>query len=233
MPSPALRVLTWNVWWRFGPWSERQAALTSVLRHEQPDVVGLQEVWVEQDGRNQAAELAGALGHHWATTPPRFRDGLAFVNAVISRWPLRDIETAVLPRADGTPSHRQALLADVDAPFGRLLFVTTHLDWQFDASATRLAQAVAVARLVAEVKRRNSTSIEPTAEAEAEWVRIMSLPNAMTEYQKVCTPGYYNGEGQNTGIGFVGTQYPQGAPSFFKMLARWREQGDCQGLVIR
>ena len=46
-------------------------------------------------------------------------------------------------------------------------------------------------------------------------------------------PGYYNGEGQNTGVGFVGTQYPQGAPSFFKMLARWREQGDLAGLVVK
>ena len=94
-------------------------------------------------------------------------------------------------------------------------------------------QAQHIAQLIAEVNTRQATSIEPTQEAEAEWVELMTKPNALTEYQNACTPGYYNGEGQNTGIGFVGTQYPQGAPSFFKMLARWREQGDLQGLIVK
>ena len=141
--------MTWNVWWRFGPWQQRQQALGAVLAAQAPDVVGLQEVWIEEDGRNQAAELAADLGHHWATTTPRFRDGLAFVNAVLSRWPI-EATTAALPRADGTPSHRQALLADIDAPFGRLTFVNTHLDFAFDASATRVAQAAELARLIAD-----------------------------------------------------------------------------------
>jgi len=94
-------------------------------------------------------------------------------------------------------------------------------------------QSEHVAQLVAEVKRRNSTSIEPTPEAEAEWVRIMSLPNAMTEYQKACTPGYYNGEGTNEGRGFLQTTYPEGALAFYDMLARWREQGAFEGLTVR
>jgi hypothetical protein len=27
--------------------------------------------------------------------------------------------------------------------------------------------------------------------------------------------------------------YPEGAPAFFKMLDRWREQGDFEGLVLK
>jgi cyclohexanone monooxygenase len=94
-------------------------------------------------------------------------------------------------------------------------------------------QAQHIAELVAGVNARKAKSIEPTSQAEADWVELMTKPNALTEYQNACTPGYYNGEGQNTGIGFVGTQYPQGAPSFFKMLARWREKGDWKGLIVK
>ncbi|WP_176819045.1 hypothetical protein [Quadrisphaera sp. DSM 44207] len=39
-----VRVLTWNMWWRFGPaWRSRQPALPHHLRRVDPDVVALQE----------------------------------------------------------------------------------------------------------------------------------------------------------------------------------------------
>ena len=40
-----MRVMTWNLWWRFGPWVERLPAIVAVVREQQPDVVLLQEVW--------------------------------------------------------------------------------------------------------------------------------------------------------------------------------------------
>ena len=53
----------------------------------------------------------------------------------------------------------------------------------------------------------------------------------MTAYQSTCTPGYYNGEGQ--GQGFLETQDPDGAVRFYETLARWREKGDFEGLIVR
>jgi cyclohexanone monooxygenase len=50
----------------------------------------------------------------------------------------------------------------------------------------------------------------------------------MTKYQRVCTPGYYNGEG-----GFLQAVYPKGALAFFDLLARWRDQGDLEGLIVK
>jgi cyclohexanone monooxygenase len=93
-------------------------------------------------------------------------------------------------------------------------------------------QAHHVAQLITLVDRRNAKSIEPTREAEAEWVQIVNSPNPMTKYQSVCTPGYYNGEGTSEG-GFLQTVYPKGALAFFDLLARWREQGDFEGLVVK
>jgi cation diffusion facilitator CzcD-associated flavoprotein CzcO len=94
-------------------------------------------------------------------------------------------------------------------------------------------QATHIAHVIAEVWARAATTVEPTAEAEAEWVRRVTAPSFITEYQNTCTPGYYNGEGKNTGQGFLEAQDPDGAVRFFDMLARWREQGEFAGLIVK
>ena len=94
-------------------------------------------------------------------------------------------------------------------------------------------QAQHVAELITLVNDRNAKSIEPTPEAEAEWVKIVNGPNMMTSYQDVCTPGYYNGEGTNEGQGFLQAVYPKGALAFYDMLAEWREKGDFDGLIVK
>ena len=56
-----MRVATWNVWGRYGPWQERQPIIEANLRAIDADIICLQEAW-EDDTRSQPAELAGALG---------------------------------------------------------------------------------------------------------------------------------------------------------------------------
>ncbi|MCY4387104.1 MAG: NAD(P)/FAD-dependent oxidoreductase [Desulfurellaceae bacterium] len=94
-------------------------------------------------------------------------------------------------------------------------------------------QAVHIAHLITQVGTREAKSIEPTLEAEDEWVKLVTGPTFMTEYQNTCTPGYYNGEGKNEGHGFIETQYPDGAVPFYDMLAAWRAQGDFEGLIVK
>ena len=94
-------------------------------------------------------------------------------------------------------------------------------------------QATHVAHVIAQVNGRQAKSVEPTPEAEAEWVKLVTGPTVMTEYQNTCTPGYYNGEGTNEGQGFLQTNYPDGGLAFFDLLARWREQGDFAGLIVK
>ncbi len=94
-------------------------------------------------------------------------------------------------------------------------------------------QANHVAHLLRQVDDRKARSIEPTPEAEAEWVKLVTGATAMSEYQNTCTPGYYNGEGTNEGQGFLQTNYPEGGLAFFALLARWREQGDFEGLIVK
>lgn len=152
-----MRVMTWNLWWRFGPWQRRRAAILAVLREVAPDVVGLQEVWADER-ENLAEWLAGELGLHctWAasTTPQRSQRRIgdptvALGNAVLSRWPAVDTGVARLPGVDAE-DERLVLHALVDAPGHPVPFFTTHLSSPPHASAVRVAQAAAVARFVAD-----------------------------------------------------------------------------------
>jgi cyclohexanone monooxygenase len=93
-------------------------------------------------------------------------------------------------------------------------------------------QATHIAHLIGEVRAREGTSLEPSVEAEAEWVKLVTAPSMITEYQNTCTPGYYNGEGQNAQQGFLDSQYPEGAVRFYELLRRWREKGDLEGLIV-
>lgn len=146
-----MRVVTWNLWWRFGPWEQRQAAITTVLAELDPDIVCLQEVWSEDSGVDQVQQLANELGLHAARTPEHFHNGVSFGNAILSRHPIAMHESHRLPPLDG-PGRRYALTADIEAPSGRIPVVCTHLDHRFDHSAIRQEQVAALLRIVAEVR---------------------------------------------------------------------------------
>ncbi len=78
------------------------------------------------------------------------------------------------------------------------------------------------------------TSIEASAEAEAEWVATINRLAGMGEkFYAECTPGYYNNEGKgNGGNGFLAGQYGGGPVEFFKILDDWRAAGGLAGLEI-
>ncbi|MFF4659378.1 endonuclease/exonuclease/phosphatase family protein [Streptomyces sp. NPDC001381] len=155
-----MRVVTWNLWWRFGPWRERQKAILAVLRDLRPDVVGLQEVWAAADGENLAEWLADELGLHcaWAPSPApeRWRrrisaadsDGVDIGNAVLSRWPVTQRETLLLPAPADLADGRMALYARLAAPAYDVPFFTAHLTSGPGASAVRREQVTALAGFV-------------------------------------------------------------------------------------
>jgi endonuclease/exonuclease/phosphatase family metal-dependent hydrolase len=144
----SVRVMTWNLWWRFGPWEQRQAGIVATLRAERADVICLQEVWASDSGEDQVATLAEALGFHHARTPAPFWEGYSFGNAVLSRWPILDAQTFPLLDAHGRTTHRSVIIATIDAPFGPMQAVSTHIEFRFDRSSTRENQTRAIARLI-------------------------------------------------------------------------------------
>ncbi|MFF8674495.1 endonuclease/exonuclease/phosphatase family protein [Streptomyces sp. NPDC015242] len=162
-----MRIVTWNLWWRFGPWQARQKAVLTALRELEADVVGLQEVWAA-DGENLAEWLAGELGLHcaWAAShaPQRWRARIGdptvdIGNAVLSRWPVVDRDTLPLPAPADTDDGRLALYARIAAPGHEVPFFTTHFTSAVHASAVRCRQVSALAEFVA--RHRGGTAFPP------------------------------------------------------------------------
>ncbi|NAZ83518.1 endonuclease [Kineococcus sp. R8] len=197
-----LRLVTWNVWWRFGDWRARREALLSVLRAEQPDVVGLQEVWATED-ENLAGWLGERLGMHvaWSPSPSPQRwqrrlartgedredsGSIAFGNAVLSRHPLLEERVVHLPSGGGEDEGRTALQVLVDAPHGVLPFTTTHLNSSPAESAVRVAQVRDVVRFVADGHRRAGGGYPPVLTGDFNAVETSDEVRVACGYE---TPG--------------------------------------------
>jgi endonuclease/exonuclease/phosphatase family metal-dependent hydrolase len=180
-----MRVVTWNLWWRFGRWERRREAIAVVLEQLQPDVCALQEVWAD-DRDGLAGPLAARLGlHHvWSPSPrpERWRrrldaapSGLEVGNAILSRHPIGEHEALRLPAGAAPDEGRTALFARVDHPVGPVPVVTTQLNSDPTDSATRCEQVAALARFVA----RRSAGRAPivtgdlNAEPESDEVRLL------------------------------------------------------------
>ena len=140
MSTMALRVMTWNLWWRFGPHEQRFSAIVDTVRAADPDVLCLQEEW-SYPTYDQAEGLAAAPGRHVVRTDPVLFDGFSFGNAVLARWPITRVASEALPDRYGEPGHRRIVAGSVHTPFGPWPVASTHFDHLFDASATRQLQA--------------------------------------------------------------------------------------------
>ncbi|MCF6273112.1 MAG: endonuclease/exonuclease/phosphatase family protein [Rhodobacteraceae bacterium] len=142
-----LHVLSWNIWWQFGPWRERATAIETTIRAANPDLIALQEVWGDKV-ENFAKILAGKLGYHYFYADCMTMNGTGFGNAVLSRWPITKPETITLSGATGTGETRNAIFAQVAGPRGDIPFFCTHLNWRYDQSHIRQQQVCEIAEFV-------------------------------------------------------------------------------------
>jgi cation diffusion facilitator CzcD-associated flavoprotein CzcO len=93
-------------------------------------------------------------------------------------------------------------------------------------------QAQHITGLIQHAKSQEARCIEPSADAEAEWVATIkekALNNQ--KFLQACTPGYYNNEGKPAeGVGLAGELYGGGSVEFHELIRRWREDGEMKGL---
>jgi endonuclease/exonuclease/phosphatase family metal-dependent hydrolase len=175
-----LRVLTWNLWWQFGPWRQREPAIVETIRRLDPDVVGLQEVWRTGEGAGadgSSLRIARALGLHEVYESRVDFDGVAFGNAVLSRWPIAGHEAVALPAPDTKQEFRTILRADIDGPGGPIQLFTTHLNWRLDESAVRQDQARELVEFVARSPARTYPAVicgDFNADPDADEIRMLT-----------------------------------------------------------
>lgn len=154
-----MKVMTWNVQGRVGDWTARHTALRSWIDRISPDVLTLQESWVEPDRTTQAARLGEELGLHSVTAADlagfdRYPEAPYWVvNAVLARWPLTIERLCPLPDENGEPTWRHVVVTRVHRPAdegGPFVAAGTHLEHGLEHSARRSTQVAAVMQHLAD-----------------------------------------------------------------------------------
>lgn len=179
-----VKVMSWNLWWQFGPWQERASAIEATIKAKNPDLVGLQEVWGDED-ENFGKSLAEKLGYHYFYAKCMTMNGVGFGNAILSRWPILDAKTTTLSGFNETGEVRNAMFVKTDGPRGEISFFNTHLNWRYEQSHIRQKQVEDVAGFV---KENSSGKMPPiitgdfNAEPLSEEIRRMTgLSTSATE----------------------------------------------------
>ncbi|CAK4030295.1 Neopentalenolactone D synthase [Lecanosticta acicola] len=91
-----------------------------------------------------------------------------------------------------------------------------------------------LAYVVSEAVKRNIRTVEPTEEAEKDWVRTIEESAALgASFARECTPGYYNNEGTANPSALRNATYGGGSPAFIKLMEDWRAEGNMHGLDLR
>ncbi len=95
-------------------------------------------------------------------------------------------------------------------------------------------QAQHIAALIQHTKSQEARCIEPTAEAEAEWIATIKEKAFINlGFQQECTPGYYNNEGHpDPKKGLFGEQYGGGPVEFHELIRKWRAEGKLRGVKL-
>ncbi|QKG18535.1 endonuclease/exonuclease/phosphatase family protein [Actinomadura verrucosospora] len=154
------RVATWNVWDRYGPYKEREAAIIEVLRDAAPDVLVLVEAWEDEDD-SLAARLGAALGLPHAVfggsgsgAVPGARSGVA----VLSRWPQG--RTGERPLGDPAGGDGGlAVYAEVQGPRGAVHVFGVALGYKLGHSGQRQEQVRGLTAYVRETTGRDAPAV--------------------------------------------------------------------------
>ncbi len=153
-----VRVVTWNVWGRYGRWEERESGIEQTLACVEPDVVGLVESWSTPDD-SQVALVARRLGlEHRCFAGGGDEDGWTSGLGVVSRWPVVTQEIRQLDGDDGD-AFGAVLFTALDGPRGVVQLFVVALDYPLDGSARRQAQVRQLVAFIQEVTRRRRPTI--------------------------------------------------------------------------
>jgi endonuclease/exonuclease/phosphatase family metal-dependent hydrolase len=175
-----VRVLTWNVWGRYGDWAERERGITATLKEVGADIVVLTESWSK--GESQPGWLGPGLGlpHYTfyggqALEDPDASSGIG----VMSRWPIARRSTHTL----GTPSAKdaqpnQVLCVEIEGPRGLIQVFGVGLDaWKPGESRKRQEQVRDLTTHIARLQDRHALLVlcgDFNADPDSDEIRMLT-----------------------------------------------------------
>jgi cyclohexanone monooxygenase len=115
------------------------------------------------------------------------------------------------------------------------LFFTGFIQSALNASTTEQMNrhGYHVAYIIQQALARGATAVEPTQEAQHAWVRdIRATAVDISQFQRECTPSYFNGEGSQKPRWYAGETYGPGWVAFENLLQAWRDRGDLPGMAM-
>jgi endonuclease/exonuclease/phosphatase family metal-dependent hydrolase len=154
LASSTIRVVTWNVWGRYGTdFEARQAALEQTLEQTAPDLVCLVEAW-RQGESTQPGRVAARLGlaHHRFVGDWEQEDWVSGVGFV-SRWPMTEPRRRPLRAEDGS-GFGEAVHVAVAGERGLIQLFAVMLDYPLDGSGLRQHQVRQLVQFIAETASR-------------------------------------------------------------------------------
>ena len=154
LAESTVRVVTWNVWGRYGADCEaRQAELEQTLEQTAPDLVCLVEAWRQGDS-TQPGRVAARLGlpHHRFVGDWEQEDWVSGIGFV-SRWPMTEPRRCPLRAQDGS-GFGEAVHVAVAGERGPIQLFAVMLDYPLDASGLRQHQVRQLVRFIAETASR-------------------------------------------------------------------------------
>lgn len=94
--------------------------------------------------------------------------------------------------------------------------------------------SLAIADVISRAEETGAHLVEPSRQAEDEWVDFVLNSARVLRGNPDCTPGYYNNEGKPMGRReqLNGAGHPGGPVAFFDHLDQWRRSGEFAGLVF-
>jgi hypothetical protein len=114
-------------------------------------------------------------------------------------------------------------------------FYVGYIQGGLNASVTEQfgRQGYHIAYIISETLKRGATVVEPSNEAQDQYVRhFEELEIDLSEFQRQCPPSYFNNEGDAKPKWALFRGYGLGWNAFEKLLQDWRDKGDMEGLIL-
>jgi endonuclease/exonuclease/phosphatase family metal-dependent hydrolase len=148
-----LKVMSWNLWWKFENYLERQDLIFSEIKKLKPDIMCLQEVWEEED-ESQAEKIASLLEYDHVYAKSFDFDGVAFGNAIISKYPIKDHTVSYMPAEPEFDEKRLLLHAEILYKEFNVDVMCTHLNYKYEHQHIREDQVQYIMEYISKIKKR-------------------------------------------------------------------------------